>query len=135
MLQQPDTLSRIRSVTMGATGAVRLLYAGMAAVTGQPSPMPAWIPGLFGIATAIVITLSCLAAGRTTARRAHDEFYRAQDHLAQRIGYWCALALYPLAGLLMAQDIMSLRLAMPIMGTLTGAAYLIPHAILTWRTE
>ena len=135
MFKKPDSLTRIRTVTMGATGAVCLLYAGMVAVTGEPKPMPAWIPGLFGVATVIVVLLSCLAAGKETARQAHDELYCAQDHLAQRIAYWIALALYPLAGLLIAQDLLSIGLALPIMGTLTGAAYLIPHTILTWRTE
>ena len=131
MLRSPNTISRIRNLSMGLTGLVCLAYAALVLLTGKPDPISPWWPGAFAVATALIIAVSLFAAGSRTAEIAMDELYRARDHLAQRIGYWSAVLLYPVFGFLISQDYISLMLAFPVMGTLTGAAYLIPHTILT----
>lgn len=131
----PDVISRIRTLSMGLTGAVCLVYAVLVPLTGKPDPISPWWPGLCGAATALIIAVSLYTAGARSAEMAMDELYRARDHLAQRIGYWSALLLYPVFGFLIAQDQISLVLAFPIMATLTAAAYLIPHAVLTGATR
>ena len=135
VLLSPDVLSRLRAFSMGLTGEVCLVYAALVVLTQTPDPISPWWPGLFGAATALIIAVSMFAAGARSAEMAMDELYRARDHLAQRIGYWSALLLYPIFGFLIWQDHISLMLAFPIMATLTAAAYLIPHAILTGLAE
>ena len=135
MLRSAKAISRIRNLSMGLTGVVCLAYAALVPLTGKPDPISPWWPGAFGIATALIIAVSLFAADSRSAETALDELYRARDHLAQRIGYWSAILLYPVFGFLIAQDYISLTLAFPIMGTLTGAAYLIPHTLLTGAFE
>ncbi|MEE9314221.1 MAG: hypothetical protein V3V02_06205 [Rhizobiaceae bacterium] len=131
MINSPEQISHIRTATMGFTGIICLAYASLVVITGQPQPMSPWIPGVAGVLTSIVIFGSFMAAGSKNAVMATDELYASQQSKAAQIGYWVALAMYPIFGLLIMQDLLSLSLAFPIMATLTGAAYLLPFAYLT----
>ncbi|MGH1459715.1 MAG: hypothetical protein ACRBBT_12530 [Paracoccaceae bacterium] len=125
-----ETIIRTRQLALAVTGLTCVLYAALALSTGQPDPLPFWLPGGVGIAAGIVITLSFVFAGRRPSRAAKDELYRRESALAQRIGYWTALALYPIFGLALAAGWVSFPVAFAAMGTLTGAAYLLPFVAL-----
>lgn len=120
-----DTLSTIRVTVLGITGVICFLYAVLALLQGRADPMPFWVPGLAGFGSAAVITLAAMGAGRKNTEMAIDEGYHADNHRAQRIGYWIALLLYPLFGLLLSQGIVTWSVAFAAMGTLTGGAYLL----------
>ena len=131
MLQSPESLIRIRSFCLGLTGLMCLAYAIFALATGKTVLLSPWLLPTLGLAAALIIFASFIIAGRQVAERAVDERYQANDLRAHRIAYWFALLLYPLFGLLIQQDLMTLGLAFPVMGTLTAAAFLIPNAVLT----
>jgi len=130
-MDKVESVSLIRRSSMGLTGGLCLIYAALVAATGDPTPIWPWSPVLLGGLTGLIIAASLALSGRAVAERATDELYRSQDHRAQRIGYWVALLLFPVFGALMSADAVTPALAFPMMGTLTAAAYLIPHALLT----
>lgn len=131
MLQSPEMLSSIRSFCLGLTGLMCLVYALFALVTGRTMPISGWWLSAVGLSAALIIFASFFMAGRRVAERAVDERYQANDLRAHRIAYWFALFLYPVFGLLIQQDFISLGLAFHVMAALTGAAYLIPHTVMT----
>lgn len=120
-----EKLSDIRVAVLGLTGLICLVYACLALFFGDPDPMPFWIPGLAGLASAAIITIAARAAGRKNTRRAVDEGYFADSHMAQRMAYWVALLLYPIFGLLLSFGWVAPGVAFAAMGTLTGAAFLL----------
>jgi len=131
MFQSPESLSRIRSLCLGLTGLMCLAYALFALVTEKTAPISGWWLSTVGLTAALIIFVSFIMAGRRVAERAVDERYQVNDLRAHRIAYWFALFLYPLFGLLIQQGLISLGLAFHVMAALTGAAYLIPHTVLT----
>ena len=134
MLQSSELIARIRSVALGLTGVICIAYATLALATGVPDPISPWLPAVVGVVASAAIFVAFVLSDRSAGEIATDELYVAQNRRALAFGYWGAVALYPVFGLLIALDQVSTGLALPVMGTLTGAAYLIPHAILTgWR--
>lgn len=131
MFKSPETLSRIRSFCLGFTGLICLVYALFALITGRTMPISGWWLSAVGLSAALVIFASFFIAGRHVAERAVDERYQVNDLRAHRIAYWFALFLYPVFGLLIQQDVISLALAFHVMAALTVAAYLIPHTVMT----
>ncbi|MCF6320880.1 MAG: hypothetical protein L3J32_03830 [Rhizobiaceae bacterium] len=131
MFQSPELISRIQSVSMGLTGVMGLIYAGLVLATGKPEPISMWWPATFGLATALIIGISFVVAGSRVAGMATDELFNTQDNRAHRIGYWTALFLYPIFGYLIAQGYVAINLAFVAMAGLTAAAYMIPFAVLT----
>ncbi len=128
-----DSLSRLRSIAMGAAGSICLIYAVLAILSGAPDPISPWIPGVSGFVAAIIITLGFRRAGRSEGLRASDELYQVQANRAHRIGYWSAILMYPLFGFFLSQEWVTWQVAFAAMGTLTAASYLIPFSILTGR--
>lgn len=123
-----ETLARLRSLTLGATGLVCLAYGLMALATSRPDPFHPAIPALMGVASAVLIWLGFARAGRAAARAATDEGFRAENRKAMAIGYWLALGFYPVFGLALASGVVGHPVAFAAMGTFTGAAYLLPVA-------
>ena len=124
-----EMIANIRLGTLGITGLVCAAYGILALATAHPAPMPAWIPGGFGFASAIAITLAARIAPATAVRMAMDESYDYDNHRAQRFSYWIALFLYPLFGLLLWSTLVAWPVAFAAMGTFTGASYLL---LFTW---
>ncbi len=115
----------IRTASMGTTGAFCAVYALLALATGQPDPLPFWLPAGIGLLAAALIWVTALVAGPKAADQAFDEGYRADAGQAQRIGFWVAIGLYPVFGVLLWQEWVTWPVAFAAMGTLTAAAYLL----------
>ncbi len=128
-----DTLSRIRGVMMGGAGALCLLYAVLALSTGRPDPLPIWITGAGGVLAAGVIWISVMRAGNATAAQSFDEGFHAEILRAQRNGFWVAIWLYPVFGLLLWQNWVSWPVAFATMGCLTAASYLLSVLWYDWQ--
>jgi hypothetical protein len=120
-----DTLANIRVAVFGLTGAVCLLYAVMALAQGRPDPMPFWIPSAFGLAAAVVLTLTSMLAGDKQADMAWDEGYANDARVAASAAFWVNMAMNPLFGLLLAWDVMEYPTTFAIMGLVTAATFLL----------
>jgi hypothetical protein len=126
-----EKIALLRSFSFGATGLICMLYALLVVFTGQPDPMPWWLPGSVGLLSAVLIFSKFHRAGPVSVQQATDELFKRNAAIAHRFGFWSALLLYPYFGFLIATGVISLTLAFPIMGTLTAAAYLLSFAILS----
>lgn len=120
-----ETLFIIRSALLGGTGAVCLLYAALSLITGQPDPLPVWITALVGLTAAVIIWSASIFAGRAVAAQSFDEGYQADARRARGLGFWVAIWLYPLFGLLLWRGLLSGPVAFASMGCLTVASYLL----------
>lgn len=120
-----ERLSSIRLVVLGLTGLVCALYASLALLWGNPVPFAPWVPGLCGLASAIIISLAACAAGDRTADMAFDEGYAADNQRAQRYGYWIAVFLYPAFAVPLSLGWITWQVGFAAMGTLTAAGYLL----------
>lgn len=122
----PNLLLNLRVVLFGLTGLVCLMYAVMALLTGRPDPISPWIPAAIGIGSALIIFLALLTAAPRDVGVARDEGFSVDVRRAQGIGYWVALSLYPVFGFYLANGGVRYEVAFAAMGTLTGAAFLLP---------
>jgi hypothetical protein len=120
-----ELFTNVRTIVLGLTGLVCLAYGVAALAMGTPQPFAFWLPGLFGVASGILITLAAMAAGRDNARRATDEGYVADRKQAESFGFWVAILLYPAFAVPLWQGWVSYPTAFAAMGTLTAAAYLL----------
>lgn len=123
-----EFLARLRHHLLMLAGLACLLYALAALATGRPDPAPMWIPGALGVFAAAAITLAFTLAPKAQAAIADDELTRAQVCRARGWGYWIAVFLYPVFGLIHYTGWADWPTAFAAMGTLTGAAYLLPLA-------
>ncbi len=121
-----NAVLNIRVVVFGLTGVVCLLYAILAVSNGRPDPFSPWIPGIFGVVSALVVMIAVYSAGPTNAAMAQDEGFSHDFRRAQCVGYWIALMLYPIFGYCLAHGLTSYTVAFAAMGTLSGAAFLLP---------
>ncbi|WP_424983555.1 hypothetical protein [Maritalea sp. S77] len=128
-----EFFNNVRTAVLGLTGLVCLAYGAGALALGTPQPFAFWLPGLFGIASAILITIAAIAAGNDNARRATDEGYVADRKQAEGFGFWVAILLYPAFAIPLWQGWVSYHTAYAAMGTLTAAAYLLKFAWLDLR--
>ncbi len=121
-----NSLLNIRVAAFGLTGLVCLLYAAMAILTGRPDPISPWIPAAFGIVSAASVLVALMSAGKRSATMARDEGFSDDFRRAQGVGYWVALLLYPVFGFFLSSGGVEYHVAFAAMGTLTGAAFLLP---------
>ena len=120
-----ELIEKVRFWALLATGLICLAYALGALALGRPDPFSGWLPGLFGVVAAVMITSVALVAGPKHARMAADESYVADTRRAAGHAFWIALLLYPLFAVPLAQGWITHQVAYAAMGTLTGAAYLL----------
>ncbi|MGH1331390.1 MAG: hypothetical protein ACRBBK_10950 [Paracoccaceae bacterium] len=120
-----ESLSNTRTTVFALTGGICLFYAIMALASGRPDPISFWIPGIAGLVAAGVLFVSSRIAGRKNALMAFDEGYARDARRAASASYWVALFLYPAFGLLLALRMIEPELTLAVMGTLTGASYLL----------
>lgn len=128
-----QTLAMVRAAAMGGAGAVLALYALLAVVTGRPDPLPIWTAWGVGVLAWGTITAAALVAGRGRAAQAFDEGHRADTALAQRIGFWTAVWLYPGFTVLLLAEWVTWPVSFAAMGCLTAASYLIAAGWLDLR--
>ena len=126
-----EKIIRFRNIALGLTSVIYLLYALLVILTRRPGPMPWWLPGMFGLLSGVIIFLTFWRAGPILAQQVSDQLSKHLSDKAHRFGYWAVLLLYPVFGFLIAADLIPLSLSFPIMGTLTGAAYLLSFVILS----
>ena len=119
------TLYLTRSLGMGAAGLLCLGYAIAALATGRPDPVPFWLPGVLGGLAWLAVSLVAARASAAARAAAFDEGYRHDDTRAQQLGFWVAIWLYPLFGVLLYVDAVTWPVAFAAMGTLTAATYLL----------
>jgi hypothetical protein len=124
-----DFIATARSVLFGLTGAACLAYGVLAVGMGRPDPIPFWIPGAFGMLSAIVLTLSSMAAGERRADQAWDEGYMADTRRAASLAFWSVMVLFPLSGVGMAIGLIEISTAFAAVGSLSAAVYLL---LMTW---
>ena len=128
-----ETLVRFRGVLMGAAGAVCLLYAVLALATGRPDPMHPLIPGLAGVGASVAIFWAFGRASSASRRQASDETFRAEMNGAVKVGFWFAIALYPIFAPFLNAGLTTFDVAFAAMGTLTAAVYLLTFAVQSLR--
>ena len=122
-----------RVVMFGLTGLACLIYAGLALATGNPVPMPAWIPGGLGALSALILWITGSAIGDTASAQAMDEGYDADVTRAQQIGFWVAILLYPIFSVFLMMGFVDWPVAFAAMGTLTGATFLLLFVLFDLR--
>ncbi len=123
-----DAFSMIRACMLGFAGLLCLTYATLALLLGRPDPMPWWIPGAAGLASAVIVWGAAIVAGHRVAARASDERFRADNGRAMQLAYWVALLLYPVFAVPLHERWLGWPTAFAAMGTLSGAAYLLLFA-------
>lgn len=127
------TLLYTRSLAMGLAGLICAVYGLMVLLQGRPDPMPGWIPGVAGIAAALAIFVTASSSAKGVLQATFDEGYQADAVLAQRIGFWVAIWLYPVFAMPLYLGWISWPSAFAAMGTLTAATYLLGTVILDLR--
>lgn len=132
-MMNADTLARIRILVFGLAGLICISYSFMAVASNTPNPISVWLPGVSGLAAALVMWTSSWLAGRRAAGIAHDELYKLEWGRAVKFSYWFAIALYPLFGLFMYLGSISSSTAFAAMGTATGAAPLLSFCFINLR--
>ena len=65
-----ELFTNVRTGMLGLTGLVCLAYGAAALAMGTPQPFAFWVPGLFGVASSVLIAIAAFAAGNANARRA-----------------------------------------------------------------
>ncbi len=128
-----QALTMTRSVSMALAGVVCAAYAVLVLISGQPDPMPFWIPGGAGFLAMLVIWFVASTSGRKAVEAGFDEGYIADAVLAQRIGFWVAIWLYPVFAVPLSLGWIGWPSAFAAMGTLTAATYLLGSVILDLR--
>ncbi len=117
-----ELFSNVRVTVLGLTGLVCLAYGVGAVTMGTPQPFAFWVPGIFGVASAVLIFITAIVVGNESARRATDEGYVADRKQAESFGFWVAVLLYPAFAAPLWQGWVSYPTAYAAMGTLTAAA-------------
>ena len=115
-------LTLIRNGSFSALGLVLLAYALAVLWSGRPDPVPSLIPAFAGIATGIIVTVTAFLGDRNAAAITWDELTRSEWARSLRGGYWVAVWLYAVFGVLLYTDVVTGPQAFAAMGTLTGAA-------------
>ncbi|MEP5730669.1 MAG: hypothetical protein ABJL67_15010 [Sulfitobacter sp.] len=128
-----QSLDHIRMVSLALTGCVCLTYAVLVLATGQPDPMPVWIPGVAGLLALVTIWTSVAVSDTKSIEASFDEGFRADDGKAQKLGFWVAVWLYPVFGVPLYLEWITGFSAIAAMGTLTAAAYLLGTVVFDLR--
>lgn len=115
-------LALFRNLAFSTLGIGLAGYAGAVLVTGRPDPVSPLIPSLGGVGVAVLVSLAAYLAHKGAARVAWDELVRTSWKSALRAGYWVAIWLYAVFGLLLYTDLVTFPQAFAAMGTATGAA-------------
>lgn len=116
------TLATIRNISFSTLGLILLSYAVAVLITGRPDPVSPIFPSAAGILTALIVTLTARMGSGKAAAVAWDELTLAEWGRSLRGGYWVAIWLYAVFGVLLYLDTVTFPQAFAAMGTLTGAA-------------
>jgi len=120
-----DRISLIRTVCLGLTGVSCVAYSVLALASGVPNPVGWYWPGALGLASGLVITIAAFMGGKSEARAATDELYKAVSHRAERQAYWVSMALFVIVAVSCAWGLMPWDTGFAVFGTLMGASFLL----------
>ncbi|MCF6231715.1 MAG: hypothetical protein L3J36_01240 [Rhodobacteraceae bacterium] len=130
-----EKLQTIRRWVFLIIGLTCLLYAGIYLVLGMSDILNPFLPGVIGLAGGLILVIASLIGGHSVAEAVFDEMSRAEWGRALRFGYWWALALYPVFGLLLWRGLVDQTQAFAVMGTLTGGVPLLYYCWLDMRGQ
>ena len=120
-----EGIAWVRTLSLGITGVACVLYALGVIVTGRPNPVPWYIPGAMGMASALLISLTAIWAGQRAAVAATDELYRMVRDRAERGAYWLSMALFVAVALSAGAGLIGWREGFVVLGCLMGASFLL----------
>ena len=128
-----ERLQFIRRIVFLTIGLVCVGYAAAYLQGGLAEMLNPFVPGLVGLAGAVVLFGASMIGGRPVASAVFDELSRAEWSKALKFGYWFAVGLYPLFGLLMWLEIVERGPVFAVMGLLTGGVPLLFYCWLDVR--
>lgn len=128
-----ESLQFIRRSVFLAIGLTCVGYAAMYLLLGVSGTLDPFVPGIVGQLGAAILWGACLIGGYLVAGVVFDELSRKEWGQALRFGYWLAVALYPVFGLLLWQGLVEPVQALAVMGTLTGGVPLLYYFWLDGR--
>ncbi len=128
-----EIVQTIRRGVFLMIGLVCVGYAAMYLAIGVPGFLNPFVPGVVGLLGAAILWGACLASGHSVSEAVFDELSRAEWGQALRLGYWFAVAMYPVFGLLLWLGLVDPVQTFAVMGTLTGGVPLLYYAWLDGR--
>jgi hypothetical protein len=120
-----ERLAFLRVLLLGLTGLCCVGYAALALAQGRPDPVGWYIPGAVGAASAVLIALAALLAGRKQAGMASDDLYRHIRARAERQAYWVSMGLFGVAAVSCANGLIAWNTGFAAYGCLMGGAFLL----------
>lgn len=108
-------------------------YAMMYLVLGMSGGPNPFLPGVIGLLGGATIWGACFVSGHSIAEAVFDELSRQEWGQALKFGYWLAVGLYPVFGLLLWLDLVEPQQSFAVMGTLTGGVPLLYYSWLDGR--
>ena len=128
------SIARFRTVLLGLVGLCCLVYALLSLAQTKPDPVLWYLPWGAGLIATILIFAVFLRADKATRKAASDELYKATMRKAASYAYWVAVGMYPLFFLCVKAFGLNWDTVFAVMGTLTGASYLLILTYLEWQS-
>lgn len=128
-----EKLQFVRRAVFLIIGLTCVGYAMMYLVMGVPGVLNPFLPGVIGLLGAATLWGACFVSGHSVAEAVFDELARQEWGQALKSGYWLAVALYPVSGVLLWLDLVDFQQSFAVMGTLTGGVPLLYYSWLDGR--
>ena len=123
----------LRRLVFATIGLVLIGYAAIFITQGMSVNLPPLLPAIVGISGAAILFGVGALSGKPISGAVFDELSKMEWNKALRFGYWFAVALYPVFGLLLARGYVDPKQAFAVMGTLTGGVPLLYYCWLDMR--
>ena len=128
-----ERLQFIRRCVFVIIGLTCVGYAVMYLVLGMSGVLNPFLPGVVGLLGAATIWGASLISGHSVATAVFDELSRKEWGQALKFGYWLAVGLYPVFGVLLWLGLVEPAQSFAVMGTLTGGVPLLYYSWLDGR--
>lgn len=128
-----ETLQFVRRCVFVIIGLTCVGYAMMYLVLGLSAVSNPFLPGIVGLLGAATIWGACLVSGHSISEAVFDELSRQEWGQALKFGYWLAVGLYPVFGVLLWLGMVGSEQSFAVMGTLTGGMPLLYYSWLDGR--
>lgn len=128
-----ETLQIIRRYVFLIIGLTCVGYAMMYLVLGLSGVLSPFLPGVIGLLGGATIWGASLVGGHSVANAVFDELSRQEWGKALKFGYWQAVGLYPVFGMLLWLGLVEPMQSFAVMGTLTGGVPLLYYCWLDGR--
>lgn len=128
-----ERLQFIRRMVFLIIGLICVGYAGAHLTEDLSQSLNPFLPGLVGVLGAVILSGASFIGGRSVSGAVFDELSRSEWNKALKFGYWFAVGLYPLFGLLMWLGLVDKEPVFAVMGLLTGGVPLLYYCWLDIR--